>query len=1088
MLVGRQRHLEELWAALDEAIAGRGGLLLLAGEPGVGKTRLAEELAAEAARRGVLVVWGRGWEGAGAPAFWPWVQVLRACVGGTPGGPRPGEVASLVPELAADPDRGPAAGLSPDPEQVRFRLFDGVTRYLLAAAADSPLLVVLDDLHWADASSLQLLAFLAGELGRDRLLVVGTYRERELDPAVLPRQGRRLSVGGLAEAEVAELLLAVTGMVPSPSLAAAVRRRSGGNPFFVRELARLVLTQGNPDDPRSWTSALPDSVRGVLERRLRRLSEPCRQVLTSLAVAGQDWPLDLATAVTGLTTDRLLGLLDEAIRAGVVLADPGGAPGWFGFAHALVRDVLYAGLTPGRAAALHHRVGEVLEDRYRDDPEPHLAELANHFALAAAADGAAKAIAYGTAAGRRARRLLAYKEAAGHFQRALLANATGDELHQELLLAMAEALLAAGDLAAARRTYEEAADLARRRGRPHDLARSALGFSSGLGGFEVRMFDTRQIQLLEQALTALPETDSGLRAFLLARLAVAMSLVDSGERQATLSRRAVAMARRTGERAALAYALSSYCDAIGAPEHLEERLAVASEVVRLAEADGHAELALLGRRFRVVALLELGDMAAVDAEIEAFARGADALRQPLSSLYVPLFRGMRALILGRFGECERLLERVAELGRRAHSDNALMHYWSLAWDLRRQQGRLHEITADMLRDLDDFAHRNPALAALPSWRTDTMIINVDLGRTGKVRTELEHFAATLDLPRDSLWMRSMVYLAEACVMLRHREAAAGVYAALLPFGHLFAVDFIGSVCFGSVAHQLGLLAALLGRRDEASGHFEAALLANTRAGAAPLVADTQLAYARLLLTGGPPDRERAGELLRAATTTWRELGLDHRAAQAEALLGEQAGPGVEPPADNLFHREGELWTLAFAGRVVHLKDAKGLRDIARLLAVPGRAIHVTELLAAGERLPTPPRPATAAEPGLDYGGAPSEPLLDERARADYRRRLAELEDELAEAEANSDLERAATARAEQDFIAAELAAAYGLGGRPRRAADPLERARKAVSGRIRNSLRRIARVHPALGRHLDHSITTGTFCSYEPEQPIVWRL
>jgi eukaryotic-like serine/threonine-protein kinase len=594
MLVGRERHLVELWAALDEAVGGRGGLLLLAGEPGVGKTRLAEELAAEAARRGVLVVWGRGWEGAGAPAFWPWVEVLRACVGGTPGGPHAGEVANLVPELAADPDRGPAAGLSPDPEQVRFRLFDGVTRYLLAAAADRPLLVVLDDLHWADASSLQLLAFLAGELGRDRLLVVGTYRERELDPAVLPRQGRRLSVGGLAEAEVAELLLAVTSMVPSPSLAAAVHRRTGGNPFFVRELARLVLTQGDPDDPRSWTSALPDSVRGVLERRLRRLSEPCRQALTSLAVAGQDWPLDLATAVTGLTTDRLLGLLDEAIGAGVVLADPGGAPGWFGFAHALVRDVLYAGLTPGRAAALHHRVGEALEDLYRDDPDPHLAELANHFALAAAAGGAAKAVAYGAAAGRRARRLLAYEEAAGHFQRALLANATGDELHQELVLAMAEALLAAGDLAAARQTYEEAADLARRRGRPHDLARAALGFSSGLGGFEVRMFDSRQIQLLEQALAALPETDSGLRAFLLARLAVAMSLVDSGERQATLSRQAVAMARRTGDRAALAYALSSYCDAIGAPEHLEERLAVASEVVRLAEADGHAELACWG--------------------------------------------------------------------------------------------------------------------------------------------------------------------------------------------------------------------------------------------------------------------------------------------------------------------------------------------------------------------------------------------------------------------------------------------------------------------------------------------------------------
>jgi hypothetical protein len=312
-------------------------------------------------------------------------------------------------------------------------------------------------------------------------------------------------------------------------------------------------------------------------------------------------------------------------------------------------------------------------------------------------------------------------------------------------------------------------------------------------------------------------------------------------------------------------------------------------------------------------------------------------------------------------------------------------------------------------------------------------------------------------PVDSEWLSSMCFAAWSVVDAGHRGAAAVLYDVLAPHAHRFAVDGIAVGSHGCVARLLGALAYLLGRDQDAEEHFEVALAANRRALAPLLVAHTRRQYGAMLAErGGPGDAERAGELLRAALAGYREMGLVRAAARAEALLGP-----ARPPAGGAFRLDGDYWTVSYAGQTVRLKNVKGLRDIARLLATPGTEIHALDLVGA-------------------VGGADTGELVDARARAEYRTRLSELDSRIADGD-----ERAAD---EREVLVAHLTAAYGLGGRPRRAGDPAERARATATWRIRDAIGRIERAHPALGRHLRASIRTGTYCAYAPEEPRDWAL
>ena len=466
-LVGRARELNALLHGLKQVLAGRGGLFLLAGEPGIGKSRLSDELAHHARARGAEVLFGRCWEAGGAPAYWPWVQALRAHVRDRDPdalrlelGTGAAEVAQLLPELRElFGDLSDPASLNP--EAARFRLFEKLASFLVRAAGSQPLVLVLDDLHAADEPSLLLLQFVAGQLQEAPLLIVGADRDVEVEPdtplasvvadLLRERVTHVLALAGLSEAEVAQMIESSAGMQPPQLSVAAIHHRTEGNPLFVGELVRLLSSEGRltrATEAASESLPIPPSVREVIGRRLRLLPEDSRRILALAAVLGREFEFGALGHLSGLSEEQLLDVLEEAIRVHV-LAEVPAAPDRLRFAHALIRDTLYGELGGLRRLRLHREVGEALEAFYGEDREPHLAELAHHFQSAGAAGNAAKAIQYARAAGDRAVRLLAFEEAVRLYGMALDAlgrdGAATDRTRCELLVALADAESRAGD-------------------------------------------------------------------------------------------------------------------------------------------------------------------------------------------------------------------------------------------------------------------------------------------------------------------------------------------------------------------------------------------------------------------------------------------------------------------------------------------------------------------------------------------------------------------------------------------------------------------------------------------------------------------
>src|SRR5712691_1499575 len=460
VFVGRDRELAALLDCLEGALAGQGQLVLLSGEPGIGKSRLADELSNRARGLGAQVLVGRCWEAGGAPAYWPWVQALRAYVrsrdretlcrqlgsGAADVAEIVPEVRELVPDLPAPP--------SLDPEGARFRLFDATASFLRSAASERPLVLVLDDLHAADMPSLLLLEFVAAELAASGILVVAA--DRDVDPTLRDplssalaeltrRQTTRLiSLAGLGEADVENFIQLSAGFEPPTKLVGAIHRETEGNPLFVGEVVRLLASEGRLSDAAAFQLAIPQGVRAVIGRRLRHLPEDCKRLLSAASVLGREFSLDALELVIGLPAHVLLEALDEAIAARAISEVPGApaAARRLRFSHALIRDVLYDELSPSRRVKLHREIGEALERLYARDPEPHLAELAHHFSEAAAGGDVGKAIDYARRAGERASRLLAYEEAVRLFQLALgtlESKAPADEMRCGLLLALGDA-------------------------------------------------------------------------------------------------------------------------------------------------------------------------------------------------------------------------------------------------------------------------------------------------------------------------------------------------------------------------------------------------------------------------------------------------------------------------------------------------------------------------------------------------------------------------------------------------------------------------------------------------------------------------
>ena len=908
--VGREPELAALNRGREAASQGRGGIVLLAGEPGIGKTRTAEELALVAERDGGLVLWGRCYEGEGAPAFWPWIQILRDYFAGRDDvelramlGAVAADVAQLVPELR---DRLPDLPLPPTLESTaaRFRLFEGIAGVLRRAATHRPLLLILDDLHWADAPSLLLLEFVAAQLSASRILILGLYRDVEVVHGhrlgrtmgdVLRRPGaERIILERLSPAEVARLVEATGGADPAVLLARTVLQHAEGNPLFVGETLRLLQLEGEPPPPAGPDSSrpapivIPPTVRETIGRRLSHLSETCQQILSVAAVIGREFGLSILCRAVGDQREAILDALDEAEATRIIAPVPD-APGRYRFTHVMIRETLYDALATNQRARLHRQVGEALEVTRPHAPP---AELAHHFVKAAGLGEAERAIGYARQAGDRAVAALAYEEGIRLYRLALdtLESWASTEigLRCELLLALGGAEQQAGEDEAARESFFAAAEVARAIGSAEHLARAALNF--GGARLELGGMDRRWRLLLEEAAGALENSDSALRAQVLARLATTRRLLDAPERTEAISREAVEVARRAGERSALADAIDHYRLNMTGAVSLEERLALSGEMHHLGHELDNRELLARSQHWRVRDLLELGDLAAVDAAIEEYERLVEELRHPYYRWRLAMVQASRALLHGRLEATERALERARALMPAEQREGM---GWFMAGELhpvRFEQGRFAEVEP-VLRQLIE---RQPMIR---THRYALAWVLSELGREDDARRELDALAANgalANLRSERWWNLSVIYLADLCANLGDTARAAEVYEVLLNVEDTI-VSRLTAVCYGSTSYYLGRVANAMGKSDEAERHFGYALTVHAQMPSPLLLAHTQRQYAAMLLgRGAPGDRERACELAGQALNTAERLGLPYLVERARTLLGQLGAPSSEP--------------------------------------------------------------------------------------------------------------------------------------------------------------------------------------------------
>jgi DNA-binding SARP family transcriptional activator len=900
VFVGRQRELAELVASLDEACAGHGRLCLLIGEPGIGKSRLAEELVGDARARGARVLLGRCWEAGGAPAYWPWVQALRSYLRETDGGqlatqlgPAATDLALLLPELY-ELLPGLPPPIATESEAARFRLFHATVEFLRRASSSCPIVLGLDDLHAADTPSLLLLQFLARELAGMRVLVIGALRDVDPVPgepltamlAEVAREPvtRRLPLAGLSEQNVAEYVRLTGAGIGSPELAADLYAETEGNPLFVAETVRLLALEAVPSEPGGAVSvAIPQSMRDVISRRLAHLSPECRQALVLASVLGREFALEPLAYVAGTTVDALLETLDEAMAARVIGEAPG-TTGQLRFAHVVIRDTIYDALTATRRVRLHRLVIETLEALHGDDPDGHLAELAHH---AIAGSEFEKGYNYARRAGDRELTRFGFEESARLYQIALdaleIVAPSAEQDRCRLLLSLGEAQARAGDTPAAQNTSLEAAGLARRLRLGRELGRAAACYGGRVAWVRAGR-DHQLVPLLEEGLTGLGDQDIELRSRLLARLAGALRDEHSRDRRDALSGEAVELARQSGNYNALAFAIDGRILGLIAPDTITECITLSAELReihrRIADREGLVQ-AHLGR---FQAQIIVGDIVAAQTDLEAMVRIANELRQPAQLWLCNINRALLALAAGRINEAARENESAITVGERAVGDTAIAGHRGLASAIYDARGMLEDAET-VIRDLPDRFPERPVFRCLHAYT------HARLGRTKDAQRALDDLVShdSDPLPFDIEWLYAMSLLAETCTLLHDKAAAAVLYPRLLPYGELNAFD-PPEGARGSVARYLGLLARTLGRDDEAAAHFRQAITINKQMGARLWLAHAQRDYAHMLASNRPGDRERALALIDDTIIIYCELGLDCWAAEAGQLEALRSAP------------------------------------------------------------------------------------------------------------------------------------------------------------------------------------------------------
>jgi DNA polymerase III delta prime subunit len=1015
-LVGRSSETEVIASAIAALANGRGRVLLIAGEPGIGKSTLARVTAEQAGNADIETYWGFAWEAGGAPAYWPWTQILR----------------SLGKEdLITDDESALALGA----EQARFQLLEKVRAAVEKMAHRKPMVLVLEDLHAADSDTLHLLHYIARHVTTMPVLLVGTFREAEAraSAAMEPlwrtaRDATVLRPDHLGESDVRDYL-AARGNTASESQIENLLETTSGNPLFLTELVDMLMRRESGVE-----TQLPDSVQQVIRQHMALLPEDTGDLLTRAAVIGREFSIEqIAT-----TADKV----EPAVTMGVVrpLGD-----GRYRFSHVLHRDVLYQDMSTPDRSVLHLRYAKQLEERIESANEDRWAELAQHL-IAAGAEHRADAVAAWQEAAAKARRRLAFDDAARLLQTAVAALGDGPRFEPAdrvaLLVECGGAMLQAGRIEEGRGFCCDAFNIAAALADPQLMSLASLTYGKAT---VISNVDRMHVDKLQQSLEELPNEDASMRPRVLGRLAAALQPAVDPTGPMDMAREAIAMARGSEDEQViydvLRFAISALMDFAGPAE----RMSINREVGELAEKIGDVPTQFRSALRLMIDAGELGDRKAHNDAIDACDAIARRIALPHYQWRAASARALLATIEGRFADASALLDESETFACAIDSLEAKMtlpmqRFAILCeWNSDRAMS-FADIEAQIetafdagMRDAEFFVR--PYFAAFTNTDADSarkILLNkpvIERAFSGGDRFSILAVGRTAMLAGD----RELVERSFAALRVHERECGS--------------LGLLGGYWCGPIAYELGKLAQWLDR-DDAQSFFDVSLELAQRMQSQPFVA-------RTLLARGGHDRE-ARQMM--ADLSMRPT----RIAPTEAT--QIPASAATHSARLVLEADGDVWRVTCGSQSAMIKNSKGMEMIARLVSQPDQEIHVLDLSGA------------AAAPDTGDAG----PVLDDQARRDYQARVVELQEELEEAETLGDTGRADSARDELDFITRELSQAFGLGGRKRRAGSAAERARVNVRRRIKDAIKRIDEQLPDAGRYLENAIKTGTYCRYSP--------
>jgi tetratricopeptide (TPR) repeat protein len=1053
-LVGRSAEIDVVRQHLDMLGERRGSVLLFAGEPGIGKSTLARESAKLAAVAGIPVYWGFAWEAGGAPAYWPWTQLLRSLAAARElPAESLGPLAQILPEVSKDGERRPEL----QPDQARFQLLESVRVLLTEATRDAPMVFVLEDLHAADSDSLQLLHYVARHSASLPILVLGTYRVVEARSSSgaepLWRTGRDatvLELGHLHARDVRDYLRLRGDTTPDDATVERLLAATAGNPLFLTELVGLLSRSGGSGD---GDLELPDSVQQVIRQQMSLLPGETADRLGAAAVFGREFEPGKLSALLDIDERNCRDSLQSAIDAGLVKQTRDGN---YRFSHTLHRDVLYGDLGAERREDLHLRCARQLQELVDAGDEDRWAAIARHL-LRAGPERRLSAIGALQSAASRARERLALEDSAALLAEALAAFGDGPRYDPRqrcrLLVDCAKALMLVGDLETGQRHCKKAFSIAGTVGDPCLMSEVALAWGSAI---VVAKIDRHLVAALEECLERLPVEDVAMRARIKARLAAAMQPARDPAVPMRMAREAIELARGTGDEQTLFQVLRFAISALMDFAPAEERIALNREFLAMTAAARDVPQQLRCNLRLMIDASEIGDRRSFDDAVAACEEVARRIDLPHYQWRAESARAMQATIDGDFGRAA------------AHLDHAQVHADSI-----------DDLQAKVTLSIQRFAllvdWESPQ--ATPLDAIEAQLQRAYDGGISDAEFFVAPFIAVYKQGDDAAFARqfvantpfvertfaggdrySLAGLGQMALKAGDTALAERCYDSLLAYRTGCAtLGLMGSCWCGPVAYWLGKIAYGLGRLEEARDHNAEAIRIAEQMNARPYVARIYASAAEIASAAG--DEADAARHAAQAQALMKSLSL----RPVRMVPTGSVPPGRTETALSL-QRDGDVWTVHYGAESATVRDARGLHMLAALLAEPDRDVHVLDLSGS---------PAAGDDSG-------SGPMLDAQARDEYRRRIGDLQEELEEAESLADIGRADGLRSEIDFITKELSRAFGLGGRKRRAGDATERARVNVRRRIKDAIERIREQAPDAGRYLENTIKTGRYCRYSP--------